>query len=177
MHSNEDSNPTIIYSEESNTTVSYTQKVTSPLSAASSTSHEPFADTNTQFLQENHMQDCQIQRISTIQLTHNQDVESTSPFHTLHCSSPAEVPSFLKNTCSPAPPPMPEIHTASLSIQIAPLSGQDPEGHKQLPELSSETTKIPLQQERQTSAVAAASQSSDCRVIHYAFQSFLTCVL
>ncbi|XP_023555396.1 sorbin and SH3 domain-containing protein 2 isoform X13 [Octodon degus] len=161
MHSNDDSNPTIIYSEESNTTVSYTRKVTSPIPAASSISPTPFADISTPFLQENYMQDSQTQRMSTSQLTHNQGVGSTIPFRTPQFSNPVEVPSFLKKPCSPPPLPVPEVHTASLSIQIAPLSGRDPEGHKQLPELSSETTKIPLQQERQRSAVASASQSSD----------------
>ncbi|XP_021120690.1 sorbin and SH3 domain-containing protein 2 isoform X10 [Heterocephalus glaber] len=163
MHSNEDSNSTIIYSEESNTTVSYTQKIANPLPGASSTSPAPFANINTPFLQENYMQDSQTQRISTLKLTHNQDLGSTIPFHIPRFSNPVEVPSFLKKTCSPPPKPVPEVHTASLSIQIAPLSGQDPESHKQLPELSPETTKIPLQQERQKSAVAATSQSSDCR--------------
>ncbi|XP_019062393.1 sorbin and SH3 domain-containing protein 2 isoform X1 [Fukomys damarensis] len=162
MHTNDDSNPTIIYSEESNTTVSYTQKITNPLPGASSTSPAPFADINTPFLQENYMRDSQTQRISTLKLTHNQDPRSTIPFHVPQFSNPVEVPSFLKKPCSPPPNPVPEVHTASLSIQIAPLSGQDPESHKQLPELSSETTKIPLQQERQKSAAAATSQSSDC---------------
>ncbi|XP_063090715.1 sorbin and SH3 domain-containing protein 2 isoform X7 [Cavia porcellus] len=162
-HSNDESNPTIVYSEESNTTVSYTQKITSPLPGASNTSPTPFADISTPFLQENYMQDSQTQRISTLKLMHNQDLGSTIPFHIPQFSNPVEVPSFLKKPCSPPPNPVPEIHTASLSIQIAPLSGKDPESHKQLPELSPETTKIPLQQERQTSAVATASQSSDCR--------------
>ncbi|XP_019522744.1 PREDICTED: sorbin and SH3 domain-containing protein 2 isoform X13 [Hipposideros armiger] len=58
----------------------------------------------------------------------------------------------------------PSLQDKKSPSQIAPLSGHDPESHKQLPELPPETTKIPLQQERQKSAVAAASQSSDCRV-------------
>ncbi|XP_045309420.1 sorbin and SH3 domain-containing protein 2 isoform X13 [Leopardus geoffroyi] len=58
----------------------------------------------------------------------------------------------------------PNLQEKKSPTQITPVSGHDPESHKQLPELSPETTKIPLQQERQKSAVAAASQSSDCRV-------------
>nr|XP_035926473.1 sorbin and SH3 domain-containing protein 2 isoform X17 [Halichoerus grypus] len=164
MYSNDDSNQTIVYSEESNTTVSYTQKITNPLPPAASTGPLPNADISTPFLQEDYMQDSQTRRISTLKLIHNQDLGSRVHFNTPQFSQSVEVPSFLKRPCSPPPNPVPEIHTASLSIQINPVSGHDPESHKQLPELSPETTKIPLQQERQKSAVAAASQSSDCRV-------------
>ncbi|XP_054539548.1 sorbin and SH3 domain-containing protein 2 isoform X26 [Pan troglodytes] len=165
MYSNEDSRQTIVYSEESNTTMSYTQKITNPLPAASSTDPAPFANINTPVLQEDYRQDSQTRRISTLKLTHNQDLGSSSPISTPQFSKSVEVPSFLKRPCSLTPNPVPETHRASLSIQIAPLSGQDLESHKQLPELSPETAKIPLQQERQKSAVAAASQSSDCRVL------------
>ncbi|XP_032185086.1 sorbin and SH3 domain-containing protein 2 isoform X17 [Mustela erminea] len=164
MYSHDDSNQTIVYSEESNTTVSYTQKITNPLPTASSTGPLPNADISTPFLQEDYTQDSQTRRISTLKLIHNQDLGSSVYFNTPQFSQSVEVPSFLKRPCSPPPNPVPEIHTASLSIQINPVSGHDPESHKQLPELSPETTKIPLPQERQKSAVAAASQSSDCRV-------------
>ncbi|XP_040345895.1 sorbin and SH3 domain-containing protein 2 isoform X14 [Herpailurus yagouaroundi] len=164
MYSNDDSNQTIVYSEESNTTVSYTQKITNPLPAAASTGPPSNADTSTPFLQEDYTQDSQTRRISTLKLIHNQDLGSSAHFNTPRLSQPVEVPSWLKRPCSPPPNPVPGIYTASLSIQITPVSGHDPESHKQLPELSPETTKIPLQQERQKSAVAAASQSSDCRV-------------
>lgn len=178
MYSNEDdSSQTIVYSEESNTTVSYTQKITNLLPTASSTSPPADADLTSPFLQEDYVQDSQTQRISTLKLIHNQDVGSSIPFNTPQFPKSVDVPSFPKKTCSPPPNPAPEIHTASLSIQIAPPSGHNPESHKQLPELSPETTKIPLQQERQKSAVAAASQSSDCRVVHYTFQSLLTGLL
>nr|KAF6370648.1 sorbin and SH3 domain containing 2 [Myotis myotis] len=165
MHSDEgDPSQTIVYSEESNTTVSYTQKITNLLPAASSTGSPPSADTSsTPFLQEDYMQDSQTRKISTRKLIHNQDLGSSIPFNTPPFSKSVDLPSFLKRPCSPPPNPVPEKHTASLSIQIAPLSGQDPESHKQLPELSPETTKIPLQQERQKPAVAATAQSSDCR--------------
>ncbi|XP_032725837.1 sorbin and SH3 domain-containing protein 2 isoform X15 [Lontra canadensis] len=164
MYSHDDSNQTIVYSEESNTTVSYTQKITNPLPTAASTGPLPNAGISTPFLQEDYTQDSQTRRISTLKLIHNQDLGSSVHFNTPQFSQSVEVPSFLKRPCSPPPNPVPEIHTASLSIQINPVSGHDPESHKQLPELSPETTKIPLQQERQKSAVAAASQSSDCRV-------------
>ncbi|XP_044912730.1 sorbin and SH3 domain-containing protein 2 isoform X21 [Felis catus] len=164
MYSNDDSNQTIVYSEESNTTVSYTQKITNPLPAAASPGPPSNADTSTPFLQEDYTQDSQTRRISTLKLIHNQDLGSSVHFNTPRLSQPVEVPPWLKRPCSPPPNPVPGIYTASLSIQITPVSGHDPESHKQLPELSAETTKIPLQQERQNSAVAAASQSSDCRV-------------
>ncbi|XP_070316141.1 sorbin and SH3 domain-containing protein 2 isoform X11 [Odocoileus virginianus] len=59
----------------------------------------------------------------------------------------------------------PNLQEKKSPTQIAPLSGHDPESHKQPPELSPETAKIPLQPERQRPAVAAASQSSDCQVL------------
>ncbi|XP_073896974.1 sorbin and SH3 domain-containing protein 2 isoform X16 [Macaca fascicularis] len=164
MYSNEDSRQTIVYSEESNTTMSYTQKITNPLPATSSTDPAPFTNINTPVLQEDYRQDSQTRRISTLKLTHNKDLGSSSPINTPQFSKSVEVPSFLKRPCSLTPNPVPETHTAFLSIQIAPLSGQDPESHKRLPELSPETAKIPLQQERQKSAVAVASQSSGCRL-------------
>nr|XP_006198057.1 sorbin and SH3 domain-containing protein 2 isoform X23 [Vicugna pacos] len=164
MHSNDDPSQTIVYSEESNTTVSYTQKITNPLPPASSTGPAPKADMSTPFLQEDYMQDSQTRRISTLKLIHNQDPGSSTPFNPPHFSKSVEVPPFLKRPCSPPSKPVPEIHTASLSIQIAPLLGHDPESHKQPPELSPETTKIPLPPERQKPAAAAASQSSDCQV-------------
>nr|XP_031547260.1 sorbin and SH3 domain-containing protein 2 isoform X9 [Vicugna pacos] len=165
MHSNDDPSQTIVYSEESNTTVSYTQKITNPLPPASSTGPAPKADMSTPFLQEDYMQDSQTRRISTLKLIHNQDPGSSTPFNPPHFSKSVEVPPFLKRPCSPPSKPVPEIHTASLSIQIAPLLGHDPESHKQPPELSPETTKIPLPPERQKPAAAAASQSSDCQVL------------
>ncbi|XP_077000743.1 sorbin and SH3 domain-containing protein 2 isoform X2 [Tamandua tetradactyla] len=165
MYSNADPGHTMVYSAESNTTVSYTQKLTNPLPAASSAGPPPFANTSSPFLQEDYRQDSQTWRISTLKLTHNQDLASSIPFNTPQFSKPAEEPSFPKRPCSLPPNPVPETHTASLSIQIVPFSGREPESHKQIPELSPETTKISLQQERQKSAVAVASQSSsDCRV-------------
>nr|CAL37534.1 hypothetical protein [synthetic construct] len=164
MYSNEDSRQTIVYSEESNTTMSYTQKITNPLPAASSTDPAPFANINTPVLQEDYRQDSQTRRISTLKLTHNQDLGSSSPISTPQVLQICRSTVISQKARSLTPNPVPETHTASLSIQIAPLSGQDLESHKQLPELSPETAKIPLQQERQKSAVAAASQSSDCRV-------------
>ncbi|XP_059738257.1 sorbin and SH3 domain-containing protein 2 isoform X8 [Bos taurus] len=165
MYSNDDSSQTIVYSEESNTTVSYTQKITNPLPPPSHTGPPPKADMSTPFLQEDYTQDSQTRRISTLKLIHNQDPGSSITFNPPQFPKSVEIPSLLKRPCSPPANPVPEKHTASLSIQIAPLSGHDPESHKQPPELSPETAKIPLQPERQRPAVAAASQSSDCQVL------------
>ncbi|XP_075842783.1 sorbin and SH3 domain-containing protein 2 isoform X23 [Microtus pennsylvanicus] len=153
MLSSEDSNQTIVYSEESNRTVSYTQKITNPLPASPSSSPAPFGDTNT-FLQEDYMQDSQTRRISTLKLTHNQTQGNGFPFKPPQCSQPSDVPSSLKRSCSPTPSPGPNTHTAALSIQIAPHSGQDLESHQQFPELPPESEKMPLQQESQTSTDA-----------------------
>ncbi|XP_069872456.1 sorbin and SH3 domain-containing protein 2 isoform X8 [Dipodomys merriami] len=156
MPSNEDSSQTIIYSEESNTTVSYTQKITNPRPV------DPIpAIENTPYLQEEYMQDSQTRRISALKLTHNQDVGSSIPFSTPQFPKPVEGSSFPNDPCLPPSTPVPEIHTASLSIQIAPHSGHNPESHRQLPELSPETPKTPPSQARQKSADTTASQPSD----------------
>ncbi|XP_053515824.1 sorbin and SH3 domain-containing protein 2 isoform X15 [Artibeus jamaicensis] len=165
MYSNEeDASQTIVYSEESNTTVSYTQKITNLLPPASSTGPPPSTDMSTPLLQEAYTQDSQTRKVSTLKLIHNQDLGSSVPFSTPPFSKSVAEPSFLKRPCSPTPNPAPEKHTASLSIQIAPPSGQGPDSHRQPPEFSPETTKRPLQPERQKSAVAATAQSSDCRL-------------
>ncbi|XP_069924519.1 sorbin and SH3 domain-containing protein 2 isoform X32 [Oryctolagus cuniculus] len=158
MYANEDSSETIVYSEESNTTVSYTQKISHPPPAASDTNPAPF-------LLEDYTQDSQTRRISTLKLTHNQNPGSPFPFTTPPCPKPVEVPSFLKTPCSPPPNPVPETHTASLSIHIAPLSGNNPESHSQRPELPAESAKIPVRPERHKPAPAVAAQSSDCHVL------------
>ncbi|XP_029388046.1 sorbin and SH3 domain-containing protein 2 isoform X10 [Mus pahari] len=152
MHSSEDSNQTLVYSEESSTTVSYTQKITNPLAAASSSSPAQFGDINAPFIQEDYTQDSQTRRISTLKLTPNQDLGSSFPFNTPQFPQPTDVPSFLKRSCSPIPNP--DAHTASLSIQI-----HDLESHKQLPEVPPETAEMPLPQDRQTSSDAMTCQS------------------
>ncbi|XP_047628349.1 sorbin and SH3 domain-containing protein 2 isoform X9 [Phacochoerus africanus] len=58
----------------------------------------------------------------------------------------------------------PNLQEKKSPTQITPLSGHGPESHKQPPELSPETAKIPVPPERQKSAGAAASQPSDCQV-------------
>uniref|UniRef100_A0A8D0Z446 Sorbin and SH3 domain containing 2 n=1 Tax=Sus scrofa TaxID=9823 RepID=A0A8D0Z446_PIG len=62
-------------------------------------------------------------------------------------------------------PPLPPRKESFCSSLITPLSGHGPESHKQPPELSPETAKIPVPPERQKSAGAAASQPSDCQVL------------
>ncbi|XP_055970263.1 sorbin and SH3 domain-containing protein 2 isoform X6 [Sorex fumeus] len=162
MYSKEDTNQTIVYSEESNTTVSYTQKITNSPPATSSAGPSPNADTTSPLLQEDYTQDSQTRKVSTLKLIHNQEPGTSNPLNASLVSKADEVPPFPKRPCSPAANPEPEVHKASLSIQIAPLSGQDPENKK--PELSPVTTKIPLQQEEQNPA-AAVAQSSDCPVL------------
>ncbi|XP_029336836.1 sorbin and SH3 domain-containing protein 2 isoform X7 [Mus caroli] len=152
MHSSEDSNQTLVYSEESSTTVSYTQKITNPLPAASSSSPAQLGDINTPFLQEDYTQDSQTRRISTLKLTPNQDLGGSFPFNTPQFPQPTDIPSFLKRSCSPIPNP--DTHTASLSIQI-----HDLESHKQFSEVPPETAEMPLQQDRQMSSDATTCQS------------------
>nr|XP_020863285.1 sorbin and SH3 domain-containing protein 2 isoform X11 [Phascolarctos cinereus] len=165
MCSNKESSHTIMYSEESNTTVTYTQKITNPLSPVSSTgSQQPAADNRT-LVQEDYTQDSQLRRISTLTLTPNQDRPNSIPLW----SQPIEALGFSQRPFSPTHNRAPEVHTASLSIQIAPphdhKAGQELESHKRGPGLSPDTAKAPLQERGPHSSLAASEQSPGSHVL------------
>ncbi|XP_043826454.1 sorbin and SH3 domain-containing protein 2 isoform X21 [Dromiciops gliroides] len=165
MRSNKESSHTIMYSEESNTTVTYTQKITNPVSSVSNAGSElPAADSST-LLQQDYTQDSQLRRISTLKLTPNQDQSNNIPFNSPLWSQPIEVPGFSQRPFSPNP----EVHTASLSIQIAPLhdhkAGQDSESYRRGPGLSDDIAKAPLQELGANSSFAASEQPPGSHVL------------
>uniref|UniRef100_F6V6N0 Sorbin and SH3 domain containing 2 n=1 Tax=Monodelphis domestica TaxID=13616 RepID=F6V6N0_MONDO len=169
MSSNKDSSHTIMYSEESNTTVTYTQKITNPLTPVSNAdSQQPIADSSTLF-QQDYTQDSQLRRISTLKLTHNQDQSNNIPFNSPLWPQPIEVPGFSQRPFSPTHNPTPEVHTASLSIQIASLhdnkTGQESESHKRAAGLSPDTAKAPLQELGPNSSFAASEQPPESHVL------------
>ncbi|XP_072478761.1 sorbin and SH3 domain-containing protein 2 isoform X29 [Notamacropus eugenii] len=164
MCSNKESSHTIMYSEESNTTVTYTQKITNPLSPVSNTgSQQPAGDHRT-LLQEDYTQDSQLRRISTLTLTPNQDQSNNIPLW----PQPIETPAFAQRPFSPTHNLAPEVHTASLSIQIAPpyeqKAGQESEDHTGGPGLFPDTAKVPLQELGPNSSFAASEQSPGSHV-------------
>ncbi|XP_072478739.1 sorbin and SH3 domain-containing protein 2 isoform X9 [Notamacropus eugenii] len=165
MCSNKESSHTIMYSEESNTTVTYTQKITNPLSPVSNTgSQQPAGDHRT-LLQEDYTQDSQLRRISTLTLTPNQDQSNNIPLW----PQPIETPAFAQRPFSPTHNLAPEVHTASLSIQIAPpyeqKAGQESEDHTGGPGLFPDTAKVPLQELGPNSSFAASEQSPGSHVL------------
>ncbi|XP_031799103.1 sorbin and SH3 domain-containing protein 2 isoform X32 [Sarcophilus harrisii] len=158
MCSNKENSHTIMYSEESNTTVTYTQKITNSLSPVSNSgSQQPAADNST-LLQQDYTQDTQLRRISTLKLTPNQDQSNSIPLW----PQPVEALGFSQRPFSPTHNHAPEVHTASLSIQIAPLhdhkAGQELESHKGGPELFPDTFKEPRQELGPISSFAASEQ-------------------
>ncbi|XP_031799100.1 sorbin and SH3 domain-containing protein 2 isoform X28 [Sarcophilus harrisii] len=165
MCSNKENSHTIMYSEESNTTVTYTQKITNSLSPVSNSgSQQPAADNST-LLQQDYTQDTQLRRISTLKLTPNQDQSNSIPLW----PQPVEALGFSQRPFSPTHNHAPEVHTASLSIQIAPLhdhkAGQELESHKGGPELFPDTFKEPRQELGPISSFAASEQPPGSHVL------------
>ncbi|XP_074084937.1 sorbin and SH3 domain-containing protein 2 isoform X21 [Macrotis lagotis] len=155
MSSNKENSHTIMYTEESNTTVTYTQKITNPLSPVSNAGFQQSAADNSTLLQQDYTQDSQLRRISTLKFTPNQDQSNNIPLW------PQSIDA-LPFSQRPFSPTRNQVHTASVSIQIAPLPdhkpGQDLESHKGGPGLSPDIAKAPLQELGPNSSFAASEQ-------------------
>ncbi|XP_017674965.1 PREDICTED: sorbin and SH3 domain-containing protein 2 isoform X10 [Lepidothrix coronata] len=150
----------------SNTSVSYAQKIIKPLSSNSSAGTNTVAGISTTFHQ-GQRQQSQKRKVSTLKLTRTRD-----PASSVHCNSqqqpePVEEPVFPQRPVSPACNPMPEIHTASLSIQIAssPDNKAEPEIQEHPPSISPDTSKMSSQDLGQKSTVLPSSQAAECHVL------------
>ncbi|XP_074084921.1 sorbin and SH3 domain-containing protein 2 isoform X8 [Macrotis lagotis] len=162
MSSNKENSHTIMYTEESNTTVTYTQKITNPLSPVSNAGFQQSAADNSTLLQQDYTQDSQLRRISTLKFTPNQDQSNNIPLW------PQSIDA-LPFSQRPFSPTRNQVHTASVSIQIAPLPdhkpGQDLESHKGGPGLSPDIAKAPLQELGPNSSFAASEQPPRSHVL------------
>ncbi|XP_042667735.1 sorbin and SH3 domain-containing protein 2 isoform X1 [Centrocercus urophasianus] len=165
-YTNEKSAQKILSSQISNTNVSYVQTITRPLAAISSAGTSAVAGISAT-LHQGQTQQSQKRRVSTLKLTRTQD-----PASGVHCNiqqqlKPVEVPIFSQRPVSPACNPMSEIHTASLSIQIAPIpdNNAEPEIQEHPPSVSPDTSKMSSKDVGQKSTVLPSSQAAECRVL------------
>ncbi|XP_035180125.1 sorbin and SH3 domain-containing protein 2 isoform X1 [Oxyura jamaicensis] len=165
-YTNEKSVQKIMSSQISNTSVSYAQKVTKPLTAISSAGTSTVAGISAT-LHQGQRQQTQKRRVSTLKLTRTQSSVSSIHCNTQQQLKPVEVPIFSQRPVSPACNPMPEIHTASLSIQIAPIPDNkaEPEIQEHPPSISPDTSKMSSKDLGQKSTVLPSSQAAECHVL------------
>ncbi|XP_053258430.1 sorbin and SH3 domain-containing protein 2 isoform X30 [Podarcis raffonei] len=152
-----------VYSKKSNSSVSYTYKTTKPLASVYST--KTIAGIRTSFRQ-GHKQPGQKRRVSALKLTRARNASSSIPSCVQQQPVPVEAPASPRRPVSPACNPVPEIHKASLSIQIAPIPDNKaaPESQQHPPRLSPDTSETPPNNMQQMSTVPSA-QSTECNVL------------
>ncbi|XP_074983969.1 sorbin and SH3 domain-containing protein 2 isoform X12 [Caretta caretta] len=155
-----------MYSKKSNTSVSYAQRITKPLPSVSNTSTKAVAGIRAT-LHQGHRQASQKRRVSTLKLTRTQDSLSNVPRNTQQQPKSNEVPTFPQTPVSPTCNPVPEIHTASLSIQIAPLldNKAEPEIQEHPPRLFPENPQMSPKDVGQKSTAPSSAQSTECNVL------------
>ncbi|XP_053920429.1 sorbin and SH3 domain-containing protein 2 isoform X21 [Cuculus canorus] len=163
-YTNEKSIQPAMSSQISNTIVSYAQKITKPLTSVSSAGAVAGISTT---LHQGQMQQSQKRRISALKLTQTRDSASSIRCNTQQQLKPVEVPVFPQGPVSPACNPVPEIHTASLSIQIAPIPDNkaEPEIQEHPPSISPDTSKMSSKDLGQKSTVLPSSQAAECHVL------------
>uniref|UniRef100_A0A8B9CSB7 Sorbin and SH3 domain containing 2 n=1 Tax=Anser brachyrhynchus TaxID=132585 RepID=A0A8B9CSB7_9AVES len=165
-YTNEKSVQKIMSSQISNTSVSYAQKITKPLTSISSAGTSTVAGISAT-LHQGQRQQTQKRRVSTLKLTRTQDSASSIHCNTQQQLKPVEVPIFSQRPVSPACNPMPEIHTTSLSVQIAPIPDNkaEPEIQEHPPSISPDTSKMSSKDLGQKSTVLPSSQAAECHVL------------
>ncbi|XP_039186628.1 sorbin and SH3 domain-containing protein 2 isoform X5 [Crotalus tigris] len=137
-----------IYSKKSNTKMSCTQKSMKPLASVSST--KTIAGIRT-IVHQGHKQP-QKRRVSTLKLTQAQNASSSVPSHTQQMPESGGASAAPWRSASPVCNPVPEIHKASLSIQIAPI----PECQHHPSRFSPDPSKMPAENMQQMSDAPAA---------------------
>ncbi|XP_074011379.1 sorbin and SH3 domain-containing protein 2 isoform X18 [Numenius arquata] len=164
-YTNEESVQKTMSFQISNTRVSYAQKITKPLTSVSGAGTSTVAGISTT-LHQGQRQQSQKRRVSTLKLTRARD-----PAISVHCNTqqqpkPVEVPVFPQRPVSPARNPVPEKHTASLSVQIAPIPDNkaEPETQEHPPSVSPDTSKMASKDLGQKSTVLPSSQAAECHV-------------
>ncbi|XP_074397513.1 sorbin and SH3 domain-containing protein 2 isoform X19 [Zonotrichia albicollis] len=152
-------------SQVSNTSVSYAQKIIKPLPSVSSADTGTGAGISTT-LHQGQRQQSQKRKISTLKLTRTREPASGIPCHSQQQPKPGEEPVLSQRPVSPACNPMPEIHTASLSVQIVPTPDNkaEPEIQDHPPSISPDTSKMSSKDLGQKSTVLPSSQAAECHV-------------
>ncbi|XP_066041966.1 sorbin and SH3 domain-containing protein 2 isoform X1 [Chamaea fasciata] len=153
-------------SQISNTSVSYAQKIIKPLTSVSSADTSTVAGISTT-LHQGQRQQSQKRKISTLKLTRTRDPASGIPCNSQQQLKPVEELVFSQRPISPACNPMPEIHTASLSVQIVPTPDNkaEPEIQDHPPSISPDTSKMSSKDLGQKSTVLPSSQAAECHVL------------
>ncbi|KAM7052372.1 sorbin and SH3 domain-containing protein 2 isoform 3-T3 [Acridotheres tristis] len=153
-------------SQISNTSVSYAQKIIKPLTSVCSADTGTVAGIST-ILHQGQRQQSQKRKISTLKLTRTRDPANSIPCNSQLQLKPGEEPVFSQRPMSPACNPMPEIHTASLSVQIVPTPDNkaEPEIQDHPPSISSDTSKMSSKDLGQKSTVLPSSQAAECHVL------------
>ncbi|XP_074444360.1 sorbin and SH3 domain-containing protein 2 isoform X10 [Larus michahellis] len=153
-------------SQISNTSVCYAQKITKPLTSISSAGTSTVVGISTT-LHQGQRQQSQKRRVSTLKLTRTRDPASSIRCNTQQQLKPVEVPVFTQRPVSPARNPVPEKHTASLSVQIAPIPDNkaEPEIQEHPPSVSPDTSKMASKDLGQKSTVLPSSQAAECHVL------------
>ncbi|KAF2982568.1 hypothetical protein EK904_008566, partial [Melospiza melodia maxima] len=153
-------------SQVSNTSVSYAQKIIKALPSVSSADTGPGAGIGTT-LQQGQRQQSQKRKISTLKLTRAREPASGIPCHSQQQPKPGEEPVLSQRPVSPACNPMPEMHTASLSVQIVPTPDNkaEPETQDHPPSISPDTSKMSSKDLGQKSTVLPSSQAAECHVL------------
>ncbi|XP_074883386.1 sorbin and SH3 domain-containing protein 2 isoform X9 [Buteo buteo] len=165
-YTNEKSVQKTMSSQISNTSVSYAQKIIKPLTSISSAGTSTVAGISTT-LHQGQRQQSQKRRVSTLKLTRTRDPASSIHCNTQQQLKPVEVPVFPQRPVSPVCNPVPEVHTASLSIQIAPIPDNkaEPEIQEHPPSISPDTSKMSSKDLGQKSTVLPSSQAAECHVL------------
>ncbi|XP_021395158.2 sorbin and SH3 domain-containing protein 2 isoform X7 [Lonchura striata] len=153
-------------SQIANTSVSYAQKIIKPLTSVSSADTSTVAGISTT-LHQGQRQQAQKRKISTLKLTRTRGPASSAPCNSQQQLKPVEEPVFSQRPISPACNPMPEIHTASLSVQIVPTPDNkaEPEIQDHPPSISPDTSKMSSKDLGQKSTVLPSSQAPECHVL------------
>ncbi|XP_063012093.1 sorbin and SH3 domain-containing protein 2 isoform X1 [Melospiza melodia melodia] len=153
-------------SQVSNTSVSYAQKIIKALPSVSSADTGTGAGIGTT-LQQGQRQQSQKRKISTLKLTRAREPASGIPCHSQQQPKPGEEPVLSQRPVSPACNPMPEMHTASLSVQIVPTPDNkaEPEIQDHPPSISPDTSKMSSKDLGQKSTVLPSSQAAECHVL------------
>ncbi|KAH1169969.1 hypothetical protein KIL84_000954 [Mauremys mutica] len=163
---NEEAIQRTMYSKKSNTGIAYAQRITKPLASVSNTSTKAVAGIRAT-LHQGHRQASKKRRVSTLKLTRTQDSLSNVPHNTQQQPKSNEEPTFSQRPVSPTCNPVPEIHTASLSIQIAPLldNKAEPEIQEHPPRLFPDNPQMPPKDVGQKSTAPSSAQSTECSVL------------
>lgn len=157
-----------IYAKKANTIVSYAQKLTKPLTSVSST--KTIAGIRTA-VRQGHKQQSQKRRVSALKLTRARNASASASCHSQKQPMAVEASAIpLQRPASPACHPAPEVHKASLSIQIAPIPDNkaEPDSQQHPPRLSPDTSKTPPNNLQPMSTVPS-TQSTDGNVVYYVF--------